>query len=76
LPAFTTHSTTASASFYPVVTLRALLELRPFDKINEFLVIFIEAIIDPVFSASHTSMILTSTFQAIVLFACWASVVV
>jgi len=76
LSAFTAHGATAMASFHPVFTLRALFELGSLDKINEFLVINIDAIVDPVFSASHTSMILTSAFQTIVLFAYWTFVIV
>ena len=67
LSTFTAHCTATIISLNPIFALRTLLILRPLHKLDEILIIFIESIIDPIFSTGHPVMILASALQAVVL---------
>ena len=76
---YTTPAGHGRASFnplHPELTLGALFELSPSDKLLKLLVILTERITDPILRAAHPVMILTPTFQAIMLSTCGTPVIV
>ena len=70
------HSRTSLNPFHPIVAFRALLVFGSSDKFNKIFISLIESIIDLVLRTSHAFMINAFAFQAVMLTASWASVVV
>ena len=76
LPAFALHCAAPLISLYPVVAFGALFEFGPLHKIDEFLIILVKAVIDPVFSAGHPYVVYASALQTVVFFAGGTPVVI
>lgn len=76
LPTFTSHRRTALIPLDPIFAFRTLFELSSPYKINEFFIVWIKTVIYSIFSTSHANVVLTATFQAIMFFACWTTIVV
>ena len=76
LPTFAAHGTATGTSLDPIIAFWTLFEFGSFDEIQELLVVFVEAIVDPVLSTGHPGVILASASQTVVFFASRASVVV
>ena len=76
LTAFTLHGTAALVSLDPVVAFGALFEFGSLHKINEFLIVFVKAVIDPVFGAGHPYVVYAPALQTVVFFAGGTPVVI
>lgn len=59
------HWITTNCPLHPEFALRTLLEFRTDHKLIKFLIILSKTIGDPILNTAHSSMVLTSTIQAI-----------
>jgi hypothetical protein len=76
LSAFASHSGTPFVPFHPVVALRALLELGPFHKVYEVLVLLVESVAHAIFCAGHPVVISALAAKTVVFAASGAAIVV
>ena len=76
LTAFALHGTAALVPLDPVIAFRALFKFSSLHKINKFLIIFVKAVIDPVFGTGHPYMVYAPALKAVMFFAGRTSVVV
>lgn len=76
LTAFALHGTAALVPLDPVVAFGALFEFGSLHKINKFLIVFVKAVVDPVFGAGHPYVVYAPAFQAVMFFAGRAPVVI
>lgn len=70
------HSRTARIPLHPVLAFGTLLELGSLREFDEGFIIFVETIIDTVFLAGHSYVVVASTSQAVMLLAGRTSVVI
>lgn len=76
LSAFASHSGATFIPFDPIVTVRALLELGPFHKVNEVFILLVECVTHAILRAGHSMVVNTLAAKTVVLAASWASVVI
>ena len=76
LTAFALHGAAALVPLDPVIAFGALFKFGSLHKINKFLIVFVKAVIDPVFGAGHPYMVYAPALQAVMFFAGRTSVVV
>lgn len=76
LTTFTGHSRASLCSLDPIVAFWTLFELGSSYKLNEILIIFVKTVIYAVLCTSHSIMVKTLTFQAIMVVASWAFIVI
>ena len=70
------HCATSFGSRYPKFAFRTLFVFCTLYEFFKFFIIFSVGIIDSILCAALSIMIIASTFQAIMVFACWALVIV
>lgn len=76
LSAFAGHGRTAIIPLHPKLAARTLLVLGSLHELDKVLIIFVKTIIDLIFSAGHSVMILAFASQAIVLIAGRTTIVI
>jgi hypothetical protein len=76
LTALACHGGATSIPLDPIFAFRTLFKLSALCKLNESLIVFIEAIVNSILFAAHSRVKITSAAQAIVLFASRAAIVI
>ncbi len=76
LTAFAGHCWATLISFHPEIAFRALFESGSFDEIDKILIVFVECIADFIFGAGHSVVINAFAFEAIMLRAGRAPIII
>lgn len=76
LSAFAGHGRTAVIPLHPKLAARTLLVLGSLHELDKVLVIFVETIIDLIFSTGHSVMVLAFASQTVVFVAGWTTIVI